>query len=184
MEIDWVIGGVLEQFEEVLDVFGVALKQIGAMIGSTLLSDAINVIVNGDGNANPAEVIGKGTFGYGSLVDFWNSFDPYEMNVLIASPDMTAQILKLDQFSDAAAGLDFHATGKPVTPLGAKLFKSSAVSQGTVIGLDKNAALEMIKCGDVTTEYDKLIDRQLERTVISCTAGFAKIFDDASKVLG
>ena len=44
-------------------------------------------------------------------------------------------------------------------------------------------ALEMVKAGDVMTEYDKLIDRQLERAVISCTAGFTKIFDGASKVL-
>ena len=37
--------------------------------------------------------------------------------------------------------------------------------------------------GDVLTEYDKLIDRQLERAAITCTAGFSKIFPDASKVL-
>ena len=41
----------------------------------------------------------------------------------------------------------------------------------------------MVQAGDVGVEYDKLIDRQLERAVISCTAGFAKIFDGASKVL-
>ena len=41
----------------------------------------------------------------------------------------------------------------------------------------------MVKAGDVTTEYDKLIDRQLERAVISCTAGFAKISPEASRVL-
>lgn len=57
------------------------------------------------------------------------------------------------------------------------------MSTGTLIGLDKSAALEMVKTGDIMTEYDKLIDRQLERAVISCTAGFAKIFDGASRVL-
>ena len=41
----------------------------------------------------------------------------------------------------------------------------------------------MVKSGDVMTEYDKLIDRQLERAVISCTAGFAKIADGGAKVL-
>ena len=96
---------------------------------------------------------------------------------------MMAAILNMTQFRDAAAGLSFHGTGKAVTPLGAKLLKSSAVGAGKLIGLDKSAALEMVKTGDVATEYDKLIDRQLERAVISCTAGFAKIFDGASKVL-
>ena len=36
---------------------------------------------------------------------------------------------------------------------------------------------------DDTTDYDRLIDRQLERAAITCTAGFAKIFTGASKKL-
>ena len=41
----------------------------------------------------------------------------------------------------------------------------------------------MVEAGSIITEYDKLIDRQLERAAITCTAGFSKIFTDASKVL-
>ena len=33
------------------------------------------------------------------------------------------------------------------------------------------------------TEFDKLIDRQLERAAITTTYGFAKIYEDASKAL-
>lgn len=32
-------------------------------------------------------------------------------------------------------------------------------------------------------EYDKLIDRQLERAAITSISGFAKLFTEASKVL-
>jgi hypothetical protein len=32
-------------------------------------------------------------------------------------------------------------------------------------------------------EYDKLIDRQLERAAITTMSGFAKVFQDASRVL-
>ena len=46
--------------------------------------------------------------------------------------------------------------------------------------MDKTCALEMVKAGEVMTEYDKLIDRQLERAAITCIAGFAKIFTGAS----
>ena len=169
-----------------LDLFTVTLRQIGAYIARTLLADAIDVLENGDGNGNPAPVVKcaeNGALAYPDLISFWNGFDPYELNTVIASPDMMAAILNMTQFRDAAAGLSFHGTGKAVTPLGAKLLKSSAVGAGKLIGLDKSAALEMVKTGDVMTEYDKLIDRQLERAVISCTAGFAKIFDGASKVL-
>ena len=41
----------------------------------------------------------------------------------------------------------------------------------------------MVVASDVNVDYDKLIDRQLERAVITTTAGFAKIFSDASAVL-
>lgn len=169
-----------------LDLFTVTLRQIGAYIARTLLKDAIAVIVNGDGSDNAAQIVeceNAGALAYSDLVNFWNGFDPYELNTIIAEPEVMAKMLNMEQFRDAAAGLNFHGKGEMVTPLGAKLLKSSAVGQGTLIGLDKSAALEMVKAGDVMTEYDKLIDRQLERAVISCTAGFAKIFDGASKVL-
>lgn len=52
-----------------------------------------------------------------------------------------------------------------------------------VIGIDKRFALEMGQVGDVTTEYDKLINRQFERTAITIISGFSKIYDEASRVL-
>ena len=169
-----------------LDLFTVMLKQIGAYIARTQLSDAVSVIVNGDGNQNPAEEIDvqtAGTITYSDLVSFWNSFDPYELNTIVASPDVAAKILNLSEMKDSYAGLDFHGTGKIVTPLGAKLLKSTAVEEGTLLGLDKGCALEMVQAGGIMTEYDKLIDRQLERAAITEIAGFAKIFTEASKVL-
>jgi hypothetical protein len=41
----------------------------------------------------------------------------------------------------------------------------------------------MVTAGGVMTEFDKLIDRQLERAAITQISGFAKIFADASKVM-
>lgn len=169
-----------------LDLFTVTLRQIGAYIARTLLKDAIEVLENGDGNGNAAETVSiaqPGSLTYADLVNFWNGFDPYELNTIVADPAVMAEMLNMEQFRDAAAGLNFHGKGDMITPLGAKLLKSNAVGEGKLIGLDKTAALEMVKAGDILTEYDKLIDRQLERAVISCTAGFAKIFDGASKVL-
>ena len=37
----------------------------------------------------------------------------------------------------------------------------------------------MVQAGDIVTDYDKLIDRQMERAAISTIAGFSKIFADA-----
>lgn len=169
-----------------LDLFTVTLRQIGAYIARTQLTDAIDTIVGGDGNNNPApvsSVASSGNITYSDLVSFWNLFDPYELNTVIASPAEMIKLLGIAEFRDAAAGLNFHGSGEIITPIGADLIKSSAVPSGKLIGLDRGCALEMVTTGPVSTEYDKLIDRQLERAVISSTAGFAKIFDAASRTL-
>ena len=169
-----------------LDLFSVTLRQIGAQIGRMHLEDAINVIVSGDGNGNAAKTSAVKTSGkltYDDLLAFWNSFEPYQLNTLLVGTDTMPMLLGLSQMQDAAAGLDFHGTGKLITPMGAKVLRSSAVTGGKIIGLDKNYALEMVKAGDVMVEYDKLIDRQLERAAITTISGYAKIFEDASRVL-
>ena len=171
-----------------LDLFSVTLRQIGAYINRMHLEDAIDVILNGDGNDNPAQVISLpensgGKLSYGDLVDFWTKFDPYEMNTLLVSGDVMLQLLKLSELQNPLTGLNFQGTGKLTTPLGAELLRTSALGSGTLIGLDRRYALEMVQGSDVLVEYDKLIDRQLERAAITSVSGFAKLFVDAAKVL-
>ena len=174
-----------------LDLFSVTLRQIGAYINRMHVADAIDVICNGDGNKNGADqyTVGTkpiagtaGTLSYDALVDFWSQFDPYTMNTLLVG-DAMAQILKLEEMQDSTAGLAFQGTGKLVTPMGATLLRSSAVPSGTIIGLDRQYALELVRGSEVLVEYDKLIDRQLERAAITSISGFAKVFQPASKVL-
>ena len=124
----------------------------------------------------------SGTLTYEALVDFWSQFSPYAMNTLVVG-DAMARILKLPEMQDGTAGLTFQGTGQLVTPMGATLLRSSAVPSGTILGLDRNYALEMVRASDVLVEYDKLIDRQLERAAVTSIAGFAKIFTPAAKVL-
>ena len=169
-----------------LDLFSVTLRQIGAHIARMHLADAVDVLMNGDGNDNAAEVDEvetSGTLTYDDLVDFWAKFDPYEMNALLVSGDVMVKLLKLAEFQNPLTGLNFQGTGKLTTPLGAALLRTSVLPDGTAIGLDKRFALEMVQGSDVMVEYDKLIDRQLERAAITTISGFAKVFQDASRVL-
>ncbi len=169
-----------------LDLFSVTLRQIGAHIARTQLEDAVDVLINGDGNENPAAVTtleaGKG-LDYEALVDFWAKFDPYVMNTLLVSGDVMLQLLKLPEFQNPLTGLNFQGTGKLTTPLGATLLRTSVLPVKTAVGLDRRFALEMVRSGDVVVEYDKLIDRQLERAAITTISGFAKVFPKASQVL-
>ncbi len=168
-----------------LDLFTVTLRQIGAYIARSQFKDAVNVLIDGDGNDNPAEIIAPATAGtitYEDLIKLWNSFSPYEMNTLIASPDIMAKLLTMPEFRDAPAGLNFHGNGTMITPLGAKLIKSTDLNK-KLVALDKNYALEMVTAGGVQTDFDRLIDRQLERAAITQISGFAKIFADSAKVM-
>ena len=168
-----------------LDLFTVTLRQIGAYIARSQFKDAVNVLIDGDGNNNPAEIIApatSGTITYADLIKLWNSFSPYEMNTLIASPDIMAKLLTMPEFRDAPAGLNFHGNGSMITPLGAKLIKSTDLNK-KLVALDKNYALEMVTAGGVQTDFDRLIDRQLERAAITQISGFAKIFADSAKVM-
>ncbi len=169
-----------------LDLFTVMLRQIGAYIAKQQFKDAMTAIINGDGNNNAATVINTATAGaltYNDLLNLWYQLDPYELNTIVASPDMMLKMLSIDEFKNPQTGINFQGTGKLNNPLGANFIKSDALPEGTVIGLDKRFALEMVVASDVSVEYDKLIDQQLERAAITCTAGFSKIFDDASAVL-
>ena len=175
-----------------LDLFGVMLRQIGAHIQKQQVADAVNVILNGDGNDNAAVqyTIGtspisgtKGTLGYEQLVEFWGQFDPYTMNTILCSTGTMTKMLKVPELQNPLTGLNFQGTGRLATPLGAQLLRTSAVADGVIIGLDNRYALELVRAGDVLVEYDKLIDRQLERAAITSISGFGKICDGASCVL-
>lgn len=169
-----------------LDLFTVTLKQIGAYIARQQMNDAVKTLINGDGNNNAADVVSvktKGTLTYGDLLNLYNKLDPYALNTIIATPEMMAKLLELSEFKNPLCGINFQGTGEMGTPLGAKFVRSSAAGSGKLIGLDKNCALEMVVASDISVDYDKLIDRQLERAAITSTAGFAKIFKDAGIVL-
>ena len=168
-----------------LDLFTVTLRQIGAYIARAQLQDAMNVLVNGDDGDSTATNIGTagGAVDYAGLVSLWAGLAPYQLNTMLASTTTMQQILALSQMCDAQAGLNFQGTGKMITPLGATLLHAPSLTAKGVIGLDKTCALEMVQAGGVTTDYDKLIDRQLERASISVIAGFSRIFDGAVKTL-
>ena len=175
-----------------LDLFGVMLKQIGAYIQKQQVKDAVNVIIAGDGNGNAAwqyevgtsPISGTtGTLGYDQMVEFWGQFDPYTMNTILCSTGTMTKLLKIPELQNPMTGLNFQGTGKLTTPLGAQLHRTSAVEDGMIIGLDNRYALELVRAGDVLVEYDKLIDRQLERAAITAISGFGKICDGAAAIL-
>lgn len=168
-----------------LDLFGVTLRQIGNRIAKSQLEDAVKVLIEGDGNNNPAEwaeLLGD-TFTYQDLLNLWSTFEEHEMNTMLSGSAAMIKLLNLEEFKNPNTGLNFAGTGTLSTPIGAKLHKTQAVPEGNIIVLDRRSALEFVSVGDVNIEYDKLIDRQMQRAAITAIYGFAKIFPDAVKAM-
>lgn len=164
-----------------LDLFTTVLKQIGDFIAKSEFHQSIEAI----GNDDNIEIIQSSNtkITYDDLLDLWASFNQFNMTTMLVSKKTLRDILAMPEFRDSNAGLDFHATGNIATPFGAKIIVSDAIDNTTICALDKNYALEKVQAGGITTEFDKLIDRQLERASISAITGFSSIYSDAIKIL-
>lgn len=160
-----------------LDLFTVTLKQIGAYIARSQMDDVLDVIANS--GVKPMLVDGGLT--YKNIVDLWSEFSLYNMTTILADSKEIASMLNMSEFRDSSAGLNCHGTGRMITPFGAEIVKYKPFDVGVMFALDKTAAIEKVQAGGVATEYDKLIDRQLERVSITAMAGFSVIFTDAIK---
>lgn len=156
-----------------LDVFGVMLRSIGVKLAASVAKKAIEVLSAG------AIKITSATFTYADLANLYGKFDCFNMNTLIVSPMIASKIVAMDELSDMTA----DETGKIVLPFGAELIKTSAAADNTIVGIDKDFALEFITSSDLVMETDKLIDRQLDQITVSITCGFRKITPDAVKLL-
>lgn len=156
-----------------LDVFGVMLRSIGIKLANTVVGKAVAVL--------KADAVGITTssLSYSDLADLYGKFDNFNMTTVLASPAIAAKIAAMDQMKEARALAD----GKMFLPFGSELVKFAAVDNATVIGLDRDFALEFITSTGLVLETDKLIDRQLDCITVSVTCGFRKVTPDAVKVL-
>ncbi len=168
------------------NVISVFLRSIGVQIQRDKFVDAIDVLINGDGNSNPAVEIDAATAGtltYSDLVSFVLSFAPYQMNIMICNKTTAGTLLGVDEISEPAVTGGFQTKGENVRLFGAELIVDESVSNNKIIGLDRRFALQEVYETGVLTESERLIRRQIEGTAISETAGFAKVITDSCKIL-
>lgn len=90
-------------------IVSVFLQAIGYQIEKDKFAEAVGVLVSGDGNDNAATTANTavdGTLAYNDLVDFALAFQPYQLNVIVASPAVVKTILTLSEFKDPAVCLN------------------------------------------------------------------------------
>lgn len=159
--------------QQKLDVFGVMLRSVGIKLANSVLGSAVTAL---KANITPSTV---SALDYSALTSLYGSFDDFNMNCVMLSPANTAVVLALAQMENASA----DEQGRVKLPFGAEIICTSEVDDNTVIGLDKDFALEIVTSSDIVLETDKLISNQLDRIAVSINCGFRRITDDAVKTL-
>lgn len=160
-----------------LDVFGLQLRIIGRKIGSAIYSKILNTISL---NANSVSTA-TSTLTYSDLIKLYGTFKNYDMNVLIASPSVCANILSLSPIKDTCCCA--KNGDNIILPFGAKLVKSTSMTDDCIYALDKNFAIEYVTSTDLFMETDNIINRQLDRLSVSIEY-LCRCFDqNAMKIL-
>lgn len=170
-----------------LPVIAVALQVIGQKLGRAMVAAGLRVLVDGDGNSNAAGELTVATTGKLTLSDMLDldmAFDNFEGDTIIANKEQIKKLLLLEEFIHPLIGSEFLKAGKPSTPFGNKIRMASDFSDNKILEFSKNAGLEFLEeRGASLVEVDKVINRQIEETVISQVVGFSKLFSDSAFVL-
>lgn len=170
-----------------LPVIAIAFQVIGQQLSRAMVGEGLKVLVNGDGNGNAAtelSVATSGTLTLADMLDLDLAFDNFEGDTLIANKEQIKKLLLLEEFKHPLIGAEFLTAGKPSTPFGNKIRVAQSFEDNKILELAKNAGLEFLEeRGASLVEVDKIIDRQMEKTVISQVVGFSKLFADSAFVL-
>ncbi len=170
-------------------------------------ADVINVLINGDDHASPANpattsnlttldtAAAAGTLTYKGYLKFGNVFRPYRMNVAIGNIDTIIKVvLCAKPTTDPIQLLSLlqskqEKLGEGITLVNpawgiVKLIIHDDVSSDKLIGLDKRYALEkVVEIGADLQETDKLITEQFNEIVLSDCHNLSKIFTAACRIL-
>lgn len=159
-----------------VNVFGVTMKVLGRNITREKVNIAVDVLVNGDGNGNPITSINaetSGTLTYADIVNLFEDFQYFDPNLMISPKAMRVAYLNLTEYKDK------NGPSMPDPPK-----KCTSVPESKIIALDTSASLEEIyENGGSLVEYDKIIEKQIQKAVVSEVSGWSKIFTEASKML-
>jgi hypothetical protein len=171
-----------------LDVMAVRIRKLARALDRSKVKDALEVVVNGDGNLNPSQntPTAGANWTFGDVVDFhMECIDLSDMDpsLLIGDSTEIGQIAKLSQWTSdgaTARGADFRDTGMWAAPLGMDLKippKGANVLTGAkkTVAFDQSIGIEEVYVSSMSlVEEDKLIASQFNRIVFTEMTGYAK----------
>lgn len=170
-----------------VNMFAIAMQVIGRKMATNMVKEALEILINGDGNSNPAGSVSAATSGtlvYNDLIKLEEEFDIFESDIWIGNKATIFKILTLSQFQEPLIGAEFAKTGKFFSPLGNQLLQNSGIADSLLLGFNKKAGIELIEvAGASLVESDKIVSKQINETVISKIIGFQKIWANSAHYL-
>ena len=160
-----------------LEAFGMILRDLGATVGRAMNSYICSSLISG---VTPSHISGS-SITYADLARFWSDMSDHDMDVMVCSPAVMAQILALPEMKFCVS--DYMKNGRINTPYGVTLVKCAQMPANRVLGVDSTAAAELILGCDVSVDSDKLIITQMNNITCYILAGVAKVCSDAVAVL-
>ncbi len=209
----WKYGRAIEASYEVIrrmriDLLAVHIRRIGEQASQDEVIDVLDIVKNGDTNENTAAPILKaktdldpsatsGKLSKAAWLRFLLRFYPYQCNTVVASEDGLLQVLDILYPNDATQMMDFLLKGMAITArveLPQQLWTNVTLLYNPYVekinthvalyGIDRRYCIEkIIEAGSDIQEADKFITNQTQVLTISETAGFAKMFNEANKIL-
>ena len=186
-----------------IDMLALHIRRFGIQASKDKIAEVIDVLVNGDGNNNSATELtltsldsnaAAGTLTAKGWIKFLMEFEEFACDTIIADKESFLQILLTDLGTYTAAdilrllgqgatsGVSLSVPQLPNQSI--NLFWNKTVAADTVIGLNKQYAIEQVtEAGSEINEADKFITNQTEVLTISENSGYSKIFNEATKVL-
>ncbi|MGN1043783.1 MAG: phage major capsid protein [Acutalibacteraceae bacterium] len=167
-----------------LDVMAVIFKQIGKDLAYEQLGDLITAIKP---ESDSVSTETASTISYSDLVKLLSKFGSYTPNVIIGASETIAEILNLSEIKNIHIDTHLHGCDKFINPACANIITHESLktsSSETLLVFDKDFAVQMIQSGNITVEYDKIIDQQLNQAAISVIRGFSPICSGAIYSLG
>lgn len=170
-----------------VDLIANALQIIGFNLSRAMVYEVLDVLLNGDGNSNPApEVlsVGHGDITFEDILSLELEFENFENEFLIGNKNTMKKVLKIPEFRDPLIASKFLTNGDLQTPFGNTLKLNKKLPDSKLIGFNRKAGVEMLEeKGASLVETGKIINQQFEEIVISKYCGFSKIFPDSAFVL-
>jgi hypothetical protein len=178
-----------------------------------LFNEAVSVIINGDGTANPACTVktfkltaagatanqifdsgaAAGKMTYEGWLKFIGNTRPYTFDAIFGNLDTLVKFVTMTRPTMDPAEIITNlleaknqGTAKLETPLfpNVTLFLADGMPADKLLGVDTQFALErVIELGSDLKEVERVIQNQTEAMVISISDNISKIFNDAAQLL-